>query len=61
MRSRIAVVFYVFAVLLACGPGIFAADAPPLRVAIAGLVHGHASGFFSHALERKDVAAAHAV
>jgi len=24
-------------------------------VAIAGLVHGHASGFFSHALERKDV------
>src|SRR6266404_7085246 len=28
---------------------------PPLRVAIAGLVHGHADGFFSHSLHRTDI------
>jgi predicted dehydrogenase len=28
---------------------------PPLRVAIAGLVHGHADGFFSHSLNRSDI------
>ena len=27
----------------------------PLRVAIAGLVHGHAEGFFSNAVRRKDI------
>jgi predicted dehydrogenase len=33
-----------------------AADAkPPLRVAIAGLVHGHADGFFSHSLNRPEI------
>jgi predicted dehydrogenase len=33
-----------------------AADAkPPLRVAIAGLVHGHADGFFSHSLNRSEI------
>src|SRR5438445_12922642 len=33
-----------------------AADArPPLRVAIAGVVHGHAQGFFSHSLHRTDI------
>lgn len=32
-----------------------AADKPPLRVAIAGLVHGHADGFFSHSLNRSDI------
>src|SRR6266404_1814031 len=33
-----------------------AADAkPPLRVAIAGLVHSHAQGFFSHSLHRTDI------
>jgi predicted dehydrogenase len=28
---------------------------PPLRVAIAGLVHGHADGFFSRSLKRSDI------
>src|ERR1044071_7392491 len=28
---------------------------PPLRVAVAGLVHGHADGFLSHVLGRTDV------
>src|SRR6266567_4537854 len=35
---------------------VSAADTkPPLRVAIAGLVHGHAQGFFSHSLHRTDI------
>src|SRR5580704_11325728 len=32
-----------------------AADAPPLRVAIAGLVHGHVNGFFTNSLHRADI------
>jgi predicted dehydrogenase len=33
-----------------------AADSkPPLRVAIAGLVHGHAGGFFTHSLNRPEI------
>jgi predicted dehydrogenase len=31
------------------------AGAAPLRVAIAGLTHGHAQGFFEHALHRPDI------
>src|SRR5260221_1598366 len=34
---------------------LFADTKPPLRVAIAGLVHGHADGFFSHSLNRSDI------
>jgi predicted dehydrogenase len=30
-------------------------DATPIRVAIAGLVHGHVEGFFEHALHRPDI------
>jgi glucose-fructose oxidoreductase len=32
-----------------------AADSGPLRVAIAGLVHGHVDGFFSNSLHRADI------
>ena len=32
-----------------------AQEAPPLRLAIAGLVHGHVSGFLRGAQGRKDV------
>jgi predicted dehydrogenase len=46
----------VIALLISLAPVAAAADSrPPLRVAIAGLVHGHASGFFSHALQRSDI------
>jgi glucose-fructose oxidoreductase len=56
MLSRIIFTFCAVAAFLASGKTVFAADdAPPLRVAIAGLVHGHAEGFFSHSLERKDI------
>src|SRR4051794_20296277 len=34
---------------------LVAADAPPLRLAIAGLVHGHVDGFFKAAKNRPDV------
>jgi len=30
-------------------------DAPPLRVAVVGLVHGHVEGFFAHHLRRSDI------
>jgi predicted dehydrogenase len=44
----------VFTLLFAAA--LPAADSkPPLRVAIAGLVHGHADGFFSHSLNRSDI------
>jgi len=55
MLNRIAVVFWLLAASLLPVPSIVAADTPPLRVAIAGLVHGHAGGFFSQALPRKDI------
>src|SRR5260370_6438217 len=32
-----------------------AQEKPPLRVAIAGLVHGHVDGFFRGALKRQDI------
>jgi glucose-fructose oxidoreductase len=55
--SRILLSFALF-----LGLSIFSANAlyasdskPPLRVAIAGLVHGHAQGFFSHSLNRTDI------
>jgi len=31
------------------------AQTPPLRVAIAGLAHGHVAGFFEHSLQRPDI------
>jgi predicted dehydrogenase len=37
------------------GPAVFAGEKEPLRVAIAGLVHGHAEGFFSSSLRRNDI------
>jgi predicted dehydrogenase len=44
------------AIALFFATGLPAADTkPPLRVAIAGLVHGHADGFFSHSLNRPEI------
>jgi predicted dehydrogenase len=44
----------VVPVLAALAP-VHGQDAPPLRLAIAGLVHGHVSGFLRAAQGRKDV------
>jgi predicted dehydrogenase len=44
------------AIALCLAIALPAADTkPPLRVAIAGLVHGHADGFFSHSLNRPEI------
>ncbi|HXC47135.1 MAG TPA: Gfo/Idh/MocA family oxidoreductase [Candidatus Sulfotelmatobacter sp.] len=36
-------------------PVLCAAESAPLRVAIAGLVHGHVEGFFSNSIHRPDI------
>jgi predicted dehydrogenase len=41
--------------LAAARAGVENDDAPPLRVAVAGLVHGHVDGFFRNLQKRKDV------
>jgi predicted dehydrogenase len=49
-RAALIAFALIFATLLP------AADTkPPLRVVIAGLVHGHADGFFSHSRNRPDI------
>ena len=51
--------FRSFTLLLAWAlltvPVLRAAETQPLRVAIAGLVHGHVEGFFSNSLHRPDI------
>jgi predicted dehydrogenase len=50
-------VIRAFALLVALlsGSAVFAEGEEPLRVAIAGLVHGHAEGFFSSVAKRTDI------
>src|SRR5579863_6724150 len=56
MSFRIFQTSVVVAGLLYWGMAPRGAEAQaPLRVAIAGLVHGHADGFFSHSLGRSDI------
>ena len=56
MRSGIFQTILVVAGLCLSGIAPRGAEAQaPLRVAIAGLVHGHADGFFSHSLGRSDI------
>jgi predicted dehydrogenase len=56
MKTRFHVV--VLAGLMAALPplGSGAEDQPPMRLAIAGLVHGHVGGFLRAAQERSDIA-----
>ena len=48
-----------FVILVVCGllaaTGVMAAETAPLRVAIAGMVHGHVGGFLTNALKRTDI------
>lgn len=56
MRFRLPLSALVFALLFAASLSAQTAGSQqPLRVAIAGLVHGHADGFFSHSLGRSDI------
>jgi predicted dehydrogenase len=54
MTRRTLGLLTVICALTALAPAT-AQDAPPLRLAIAGLVHGHVSGFLRAALGRSDV------
>lgn len=58
--ARIFLSFTLFFSLIAGARGQAAsssgnASVPPLRVAMAGLAHGHASGFFSRIKDRQDI------
>jgi predicted dehydrogenase len=56
MSFRVLCILAFSLFLLSHSGSAFAAEAKqPLRVAIAGLVHGHAQGFFSHSLNRTDI------
>jgi predicted dehydrogenase len=46
---------FLFTWLFFAVPVLRAAESQPLRVAIAGLVHGHVEGFFSNSLHRPDI------
>src|SRR6202035_5900463 len=50
LRSCAFLAWVVFAVPVLC-----AAESEPLRVAIAGLVHGHVEGFFSNTAHRAEI------
>src|SRR5215510_6330938 len=45
----------LFAIVLAFAGSSGSAQKEPLRVVLAGLVHGHADGFLSHATKRSDI------
>jgi predicted dehydrogenase len=46
---------FLLAWALLAGPVLCAAESEPLRVAIAGLVHGHVDGFFSNSTHRPEI------
>ena len=55
MKSAMTGFLFFFVVMLLAGAPAFAANDEPLRVAIAGLVHGHAGGFFKSVAHRTDI------
>jgi scyllo-inositol 2-dehydrogenase (NADP+) len=56
MKRIMMVAIAITAIILRYGAtSISAQEKPPLRVAIAGLVHGHVDGFFATALKRNDI------
>jgi predicted dehydrogenase len=55
MNRHAQCIVFLLSAILAATSGFAAEAKPPLRVAIAGLVHGHAGGFFEHSLKRTDI------
>lgn len=55
MKLALRIPALIFAAVILAVPSICASELQPFRVAIAGLVHGHAEGFFSNAIHRPDV------
>ncbi len=53
--SLLTVSLMILLVLLAAPPANAADQDPPLRIAVAGLVHGHVEGFLSSLAQHKDV------
>jgi len=52
---RGVVLVMVCALMAGTGAGVRAAETAPLRVVIAGMVHGHVDGFLANAMKRKDI------
>ncbi|HTB91717.1 MAG TPA: Gfo/Idh/MocA family oxidoreductase [Candidatus Sulfotelmatobacter sp.] len=55
MKLAFRISIFLLAWALVAIPAPQAAESQPLRVAIAGLVHGHVEGFFSNSLHRPDI------
>jgi predicted dehydrogenase len=55
MKRALGSLVCLLAWALLAGPARCATDSEPLRVAIAGLVHGHVEGFFSNSAHRLDI------
>lgn len=56
IMSRLVLAFAALIAWMHCSASVvFAQEKEPLRVAIAGLVHGHAAGFFAYSLRRTDI------
>ena len=55
MKLALRISTFLLAWTLFVLPVLRAAEAEPLRVAIAGLVHGHVEGFFSNSIHRPDI------
>ncbi len=55
MKLALRISAFILAATIYAAPSYCASESQPLRVAIAGLVHGHAEGFFSNATHRSDV------
>lgn len=55
MKFTIHCPIFFLGFLFLFSPALFAAEQPPLQVAIAGLVHGHVEGFFAKSAPRKDI------
>ena len=55
MKLSLRSCMFLFTWLFFAVPVLRAAESQPLRVAIAGLVHGHVEGFISNSLHRPDI------
>ncbi len=55
MKHAFRIFLFILSSGLVAGPVLRAAETEPLRVAIAGLVHGHVEGFFSSSTHRADI------
>jgi predicted dehydrogenase len=55
MQRALGSFAFLLAWALFAGPARSATEPEPLRVAIAGLVHGHVDGFFSNSAHRPDI------